>query len=170
MLALRRKTGYIFPYLARFPLNQQIFDFYNEAVDNRGVDYMKWFVRFGLMGLCLLLWVGLYFATFGIKETARESQAKISFSFPGLLPGKELYVWALSSVPNSTGSNMTTLLVQNITDHMLLEVEIIFLADGNRLCFEIDDLPPGEKKLVAEKYGAFSDGWQRITYISCSIK
>ena len=126
---------------------------------------MRWFIRVGIIGLCLLLWTGLWCGASAIAMGAAVPARK-PFCFPEFLPGADMYAWSLT--PNTQCD--TVLLVQNIGKHNLDEVVIIFWADGKELCFEAECIPPGQKVFIAEKHNTPFADWHTVSYMSYTAK
>ena len=123
---------------------------------------MRWFMRALIVGLCILLWVGLWFGTLAVTETAKMEKEKAPFLFPGFLSGSELYVWSLTT----DDLFQTVLLVQNISQKTLVDVKIVFCADGEVLCFEAEYILPGNKAFLGEKQGAAFADWRKVVWVS----
>ena len=123
---------------------------------------MRWFIRALIVGLCFLLWVGLWFGTIAVSEAAKTKIDKAPFLFPGFLSGSELYVWSLTEDTRSCA----VLLVQNISQQTLVDMKIVFCADGEELCFEAEYILPGHRAFLGEKQGTAFANWRKVVCVS----
>ena len=127
---------------------------------------MRWFARFGIIVFCFLLWAGLWRGVMAIETGTAAPVSRNSFCFPEFLPGAEMYAWSLTQ--DLRGN--TVLLVQNICEHTLYEVKILFRANGNDLCFEAECVLPGEKAFIEEANETPFANWQTVTCIAYTAK
>ena len=127
---------------------------------------MRWFARFGIIGVCLLLWAGLWYGASNVNMDKAAHFDRRSFCFPEFLPGGNMYVWLLSQDDNGNA----VLLVQNISDCALSEVKIQFRADGRELCFEAECVLPEQKLYIIDKHKTPFAQWHTVSYISYTAK
>jgi len=81
-----------------------------------------------------------------------------------------VYIWSLSESFDERQYGVTLLVVQNIGEYPIENVEIAFSADGKRLYFETEHIPPGQKVLIKEKDATLFDAWDIISCISYTAK
>jgi hypothetical protein len=110
---------------------------------------LKWIYRCGIIGLCIVLWLGLWRVSICFEKSAEEAPYRDSFSFPQLLQGTDVYLWSLSAE-----SDGACLVLQNIGEKTISCVEIVFLSYGQKLVFCASEILPGQRVSVTEENDA----------------
>ena len=109
---------------------------------------MKYFYRFLIVAMCLILWTGIGYTATRVGIAAEQVPYQNAFSFPCLLQETDLYLWTLNSDKSGT-----RLLMQNIGKVAISNVEIVFLSFGRYYIFKAEEILPGQKLLVSEQSG-----------------
>lgn len=123
---------------------------------------MRWFVRLGLVGSCLALWIYLLYFASALSAGISAVPKGETFCFPDFLPGGDIYVWSMTH----DAEDNAVLLVQNISSCALKNVKIQFWADGIELCFETECILSGQRAYIAEKHKTVFAQWHTVLYRS----
>ncbi len=109
---------------------------------------MKYFYRFLIVAMCLILWTGIGYTATRVGIAAEQVPYQNAFSFPCLLQETDLYLWTFNSDRSGT-----RLLMQNIGKVAISDVEIVFLSFGRYYIFKAEEIHPGQKLWVSEQSG-----------------
>lgn len=109
---------------------------------------MKYFYRFLIVAMCLILWTGIVYTATRVSIAAEQVPYQNAFSFPCLLQETDLYLWTLNSDKSGT-----RLLIQNIGEVAISDAEIVFLSLGKYYIFKAEQIQPGQKLWVSEQTG-----------------
>ena len=109
---------------------------------------MKYFYRFLIVAMCLILWTGIGYTATRVSTAAEQVPYQNAFSFPCLLQETDLYLWTLNSDKSGT-----RLLIQNIGEVAISDAEIVFLSFGKYYIFKAEQIQPGQKLWVSEQTG-----------------
>ncbi len=114
---------------------------------------MKLIYRCGIIGICAVLWFGLWRMATGIEEAAEDAPYRNCFTFPQVLQGTDVYLWSLTADIDGA-----CLVLQNIGEKTISSVEIVFLSYGQKLVFRASEVLPGQRVSVFEENNTIPAG------------